>query len=277
MSNELTTTGDKGLPANRAAMAQAFMDDSHSEGLTDTKYMKFDGNDGIYTAGREEDEIEAGTLLAAGLAQHYYKGWICWNDGKVVEERMVKIGGPDPVPSKGALPDHGPYEDEDEDGWRKQASILFKDPETGDQYLFKTASISGIRALAALAGAFAKWLKEGHDPETEIPIVELSADSFQVKGKRKVTKYAPVFKIVDTMLIAEIPEPEKAASGDDEDDDEDEDETAKRPTAAKSSRRRVRDDEEDEDEEVEAVDKRMKRMSSGESRPTGGGRRSKRF
>jgi len=269
MANDLTTTGAAGAPstANADELARRFMDHASSEGVADTNYLKFNGNDGEFTYGRSNDELELGTILAAAVVESYQTGWICWIDGEVKDEIMVLVASGEKAPSKHNLPDHGPYDDED-DGWRKQAAILFKDPETGDQYYFKTSSASGVRALATLGNAFGKGMKE-HNPAHEVPLVELDAHSFEVKGKKKVTKHAPVFNITDWMDVTDIPEPEERAPEDEPEADEEPEEKAKPAKAAKASKRAAKDDAED-DEADEAPAKKPARSS-------GGGRRSKRF
>jgi hypothetical protein len=278
MANDLTTTGNAGAPATADDLARRFMDHATSEGVADTNYLKFNGNDGQFTYGREGDELEAGTILAAAVVETYATGWICWVDGEVKDEIMCLVASGEKPPSKDRLPDHGPYDDED-DGWRKQAAILFKDPETGDQYYFKASSISGMRALAALGNAFGKAMKE-HDPSKEVPLVELDMTSFEVKGKKKVTKHAPIFSIVDWMDITEIPEPAEAGDAEGDDDDAEIDQgvaetvsKAKAQAETKATRRRAKDadDEEEEEAEAKAPAKAQTRASKG------AGRRNKRF
>lgn len=123
------------------------------------------------------------------------RGWICWSGGKVLDEKMIRITDGAP-PHRSALPDLGPYEDEEKDGWKEQTSAQFRDIETGDEFLFKSSSKGGNIALANLIQAYGKsfLMHPG-----ELAIVTLDAVSFDAKdpntGKKLGKKYAPFFKI----------------------------------------------------------------------------------
>jgi len=156
-------------------------------------YVKFDGNVGHFTYGKDGDEIERGTKVAINHRE-FRNGWICWKDGEVVEEIMTNILNGKP-PGKGELADHGPYEDE-KDGWREQSSIQFRDIESGDEFEYKASSKSGRIAVANLVRDFGKQYQLHPD---SLAIVELGATSFEAKdakGKKLGKKWAPVFKIV---------------------------------------------------------------------------------
>jgi hypothetical protein len=183
-------------------------------------FMKFDGNKGEYSFGKDQEELELGTRLAMNHRE-LKRGWICWKDGEVQGEVMVRIMD-GPPPSKSSLEDHGPYDD-DKDGWREQSSVQFRDIESGEEFLFKTSSKGGRIAVANLVRDFGK---EFAKHPNELAIVELQNVSFDAKdekGKKLGKKYAPVFKVAawesEEALIAKF----EAANAAEEDAKEEED------------------------------------------------------
>ena len=206
MGNEVTTTSTGGALAayggdNPFASAAAEMGGGGED------YLKFNGNTGDYTFGAAEDELEHGTKCVAHMDE-IARGWICWDDGEVKDEITVRVidGGP---PSENTLPDHGPYDDED-DGWSSQVIILFSTND-GDRLKFKSSSKSGKRAFGTLLNDYAKQYKNHPD---ELPVVEINATGFMPKDKKISKKYAPTFRIVDWISNEEFAE----KSGEDEGD-----------------------------------------------------------
>lgn len=165
-------------------------------------FLKFDGNTGIYSYGKDQEELPKGTRVAVN-SNEFRRGWICWNDGEVVEEIMVRIVDGHP-PAKGDLADHGPYEDPKKDGWRAQSSVQFRDIDSGDEFLFKTSSKGGGISVANLVRDYGKGYAQHPG---ELAIVELGNVGFDAKdekGKKLGRKYAPVFKIVGWQNEAEL-------------------------------------------------------------------------
>lgn len=189
----LTTTGSN-VPA--LAGGNPFLDAAEDMGASSGgQYLKFDGNTGIFSYGKDQEELPKGTRVAVN-PNEFKNGWICWKDGEVQEEIMVRVVDGKP-PVKGELRDHGPYED-DKDGWREQASTQFRDIETGEEYLFKTSSKGGRISVGNLVRDYGKSFTMHPG---ELAIVELQNTAFDAKdpknGKKLGRKYAPVFKIVD--------------------------------------------------------------------------------
>lgn len=212
----LTTTTASGVPAV-AGSSNPFLSAAEDMGASSgALYLKFDGNTGIYSFGKDQEELPKGTQVAVNPGE-FKRGWICWKDSNVEEEVMTRImdGAP---PGKGDLTDHGPYEDS-KDGWRPQSSTQFRDVESGDEYLFKTSSKGGNISVANLIRDYGKAFQQHPG---DLAIVELQSVSFDAKdpktGKKLGRKFAPVFKIVgwqdETMLIAKFEA--AAADGDDE-------------------------------------------------------------
>lgn len=156
-------------------------------------YLKFDGNTGIYSYGKDNEELKKGTKLALNHRE-IKRGYICWNNKEVMEEIMIRVTDGKP-PAKGSLTDHGPYKKK-QDGWREQASFEMRDVEDGTQFQFKTSSKGGNIAVGNLIRDFGKGFAMHPG---EVAIIELQSVSFEAKdedGDSIGKKYAPLFKIV---------------------------------------------------------------------------------
>lgn len=213
-------------------------------------YLKFNGNTGEFTYGADDVALAYGSQLVGDLFNVAF-GWICWKDSEPVEEVLVKILDGKP-PLEHNLTDHGPY-DSDDDGWREATSLPMvllcngedDDSEAGTRLLFKGSSGSTVRGVRKLSGAFGKLFREH---QGELPVIEISAESFQAREKKYGKKWAPIFKIVGwigedelTALVGEV--------GDTDGDYEPEEEEA--PAPAKATRRRAAPAPEPEPEEEE--------------------------
>ncbi|ARB14334.1 polyribonucleotide nucleotidyltransferase [Caulobacter phage Ccr5] len=231
---ELTTRSAGGYLASQDDFYAAIANEANNlKGGGDGKaFMKFDGNDGTYSYGAEDEPLKNGTEMAANL-RSYKRGWVIWVDGKVVYEEMVALQD-GPQPSKNSLPDHGPYGEED--GPVEQYTIDFRlIDEPYVEMVFQANNVSKRRALAAFLKDFGNSFR---NHPGEVPIIALDSNPFEgkTKGGRKVTKYAPKFKIVRWM-----PETELAALLEGTPDDYDD-----KPKAVEDKRsRRSRDDEDE--------------------------------
>ncbi|AXQ68314.1 nucleotidyltransferase [Caulobacter phage CcrBL10] len=202
MGNEVTTRSSGGyLTSNDDFYAMIATEANNLKGGGDGKaFMKFDGNDGSYSYGAEDEPLKTGTRMAANL-RSYKRGWVIWVDGKVVYEEMVALAD-GPQPTKGSLPDHGPYGEED--GPVEQYTIDFRlIDEPYVEMVFQANNVSKRRALAAFLKDFGNSFR---NHPGELPIIELDSNEFEgkTKGGRKVTKYAPKFKIVDWMAEKDL-------------------------------------------------------------------------
>lgn len=155
-------------------------------------FGKFNGNNGDFTYGTNPaKELEPGTAVLVDMQQAVKRGWICWKDGSVVDERMVLITQGNP-PREDELPDKGPYTKKD-DGWKEQVSIRFKLFETGEEIELKMTSRAGIRGVGALCKAYGAEFRD-HDPDSLIVVI-LDSKGYTPKDKSYGRKYAPIFEI----------------------------------------------------------------------------------
>lgn len=194
MSNQLTTSNGNALATSTddyyAALAAEAQ--SYRGGGGGALFLKFNGNDGYYSYGADDTDLEVGTQVALD-PKTLKRGWICWKDGKVQEEIMFSLLEGQP-PQKHLLPDYGPYGVDD--GWSEQKTIEFTGIDGEPlKLLFQANNKSKMNALEALMKDFARQFKNHIG---EFPVIELGANEFETKpkdGSRKVRKHAPKFQI----------------------------------------------------------------------------------
>lgn len=236
MGQELATTRGNHLAAANDYFEQLASVAAGLKGGGDGKaFMKFDGNDGDYSYGADDEPLKIGEQMAVNMRSAEW-GWVIWVDGQVVHEEMVPMTSRQPL--KHNLPDHGPYGEDD--GPSEQYTIdmrMVEEPNIEMQ--FQGNNNSKRRALAALMKDFANQFRMHPG---EVPIIELDERPFETttkgKGKgRKITKHAPVFKIVDWMLESELL---AMSQGDPEDypEDDRDDPRDRDPAPARGSARR---------------------------------------
>ena len=231
------------------------------------QFLKFSGNDGTFTYGEDQDELDPGSLLLCNmlLAQH---GWICWVEGEVADEVNHVIAEGRPFPDEEDLKDHGPYKeykDGTKDGWQEQYILYFFSEELNEGFTLKISNASGRRSVRKLLKAYGQKapLQVGNDGLNMIPVIELDTTSFPIKdedgkiNKKAGKKHAPVFKIVDWAEFSEVGDLFQAAdeTGEDEDDYEKDDDKP----ARSSSRRSARDKDDDDDDDKPARGRRSRR------------------
>ena len=266
MANDLTTRNNNAV-ATPAASGNPFLQAAGAlgggnEGLT---YLSFSGKTGDYTYGQEKDELDHGWKGAVNMASAA-RGWILWIDSKVEGEEMVKILDGNP-PLKSQLEDPGPLDDED-DGWSEQFSFEVGEMESGEKFLFKNGSKSGLRAFGNLLAQYGKAIQKGQnigDEGEELhPVVEFDASEFTPKnGKKKDKAYAPKLTIVDWIGEAELEEMFGDADNPENYEQEEEKVEAKKSAKAESKAAATKVEEPE--------------VSAAEEAPAEGGRRRRRF
>lgn len=226
-----------------------------ARGVADGAYLKFNGNNGDITFGSDDEDLPVGSQLIVDM-ESMALGWICWDDSSVVEEILVPVVD-GKAPLEHELTDHGPYSDDD-DGWREAASIsavLYRygeddqDEAVGTKLLFKTSTGGQVRSVKKLAGQFGRTFMQHPG---ELPIVELTTESYMPKVKKHGKKWSIIFKIVG-WISAEQAEALVHGEGDDDRDYEPEPEPkaarGKREEPAEEPRRGRREEPADEQDE----------------------------
>lgn len=144
---------------------------------------------GQWVSGPDNDPLED---HEAAFAMHTFaRGFVCWKDGEVVDEKMVVVAGGELRPLVGELPDHGPY-DNDQDGWAGTASIQGRFLKTDEEFLYRPSSRGGLNALAGLAGKYAT--RRQRQPNV-VPIVRLESKSYSHQQFGEI--FNPVLRVID--------------------------------------------------------------------------------
>ena len=144
---------------------------------------------GQWVSGSDNDPLED---HEAAFAMHTFeRGYVCWKGGEIVDEQMVLVSSGEPVPREEDLPDHGPY-DADQDGWAGTASIQLRLLKTDEELLYRPSSRGGLNALAGLARRYAT--KRQQQPNV-LPVVRLESKSYQHAQYGET--FNPVLRVID--------------------------------------------------------------------------------
>jgi hypothetical protein len=235
MANDLAKQGSRALDAGANPWAEA------ARGVETGTYLKFNGNDGRWSFGQDDDDLPEGSRVVMDMDTLSF-GWICWVDGAVEEEKLVMVVDGKP-PREEDLTDYGPYEEDD--GWREASSISMilesygdddQDEAVGTPLLWKTSTGGQVRQIRKLSGAYGRVFAQHPG---EFPIVELGEESYEPRNKRYgKKKFSPIMKIVGWMSAAEL----EGLTGEPV-DEEPEEEPAPKQTR---SRRKAADEEAEE-------------------------------
>lgn len=223
-----------------------------AKGIESGAYLKFNGNDGRYSFGQDDEDLPEGSRVVGDMETLGF-GWICWVESAVEEEVIVRvIDGKAPLEHE--LADHGPYDDDD--GWREAASISLvlesygtddQDEAVGTPLLWKTSTGGQVRQIRKLSGAYGRVFSQHPG---EFPIIELAAESYVPKNKKHgKIKWSPVLKIVGWMTAEELEGLAGPLGGDDDDE----------PAPAKQTARRA---EPEPEPEPEAAPRRGRREAA---------------
>ena len=155
------------------------------------RLLKF--NKGKWEVG--DDILPDGTKCVAHIDQ-LARGYVCFKDGRVADQRIGKIANGFKPPKREELPDS------DQAGWlEKDASGRLRDPwceqcylaltrvDTGELFTFVTGSKGGIEAIAKLCGVYGRKLHDGI-----LPIVALQSTSYKHRQYGRIDK--PELQIV---------------------------------------------------------------------------------
>jgi hypothetical protein len=166
-------------------------------------YIKFSGNTGEYTTGKDDLEVPYGTQFVID-PDMIDRGWICWMEGDAVDEVLVNILRGAPPKSETELPDHGPYKvnaDGSKDGWSQIAKVpLFlldcEEQEVGVPGTRLNYAANSKTAYTAIANFIQDYARLRKINTGKFPVVEIGGNSFKLKDNPKAgKKYAPTFTI----------------------------------------------------------------------------------
>lgn len=169
----------------------------------DFQFLKM-GKDGIWIYGADDTEVGSDSFFVIEPAS-YAQGYIAWDDGDLVDERMAVAGGT-PV----LLTDLPSVRGE---GWTPQigfALLGLEGKEEGVQMMFKSSSKGGRECISELLG---KIIERGRNGEADLcPVVKLGNAHYTHKKYGKI--YTPVLEVdewMDAPEAGEEPAEEPAA------------------------------------------------------------------
>lgn len=199
MSNAITTPNAGGLAALqslRTGLAQVRATIPASVGGTPLLRLLKDGQ---WVTGSEDTVIASGTEAIVN-PMSFQTGYSCWTNrapgqgkNELMGEEMWGVGAMKPPAS--SLPVHHDPRTQEICTWRDAMGVDIKMLDgamQGQQVLYKTTSVGGIRALSALLDAIMAKLDTG--TEYACPIIALSSDSYNHNSYGRT--YVPVLEIV---------------------------------------------------------------------------------
>ena len=155
---------------------------------------------GDWVFGADDTELAAGTKVAMDIMNAEW-GWICWRDRKPEDRRMVAISSGQGIEPRSSLSDNDsamwPVDDfgNPQDPWQKTIEIPGRMLD-GDKDEFCAAG-SSRGWEGACKALFAEFAEQAAANEGKVPVVELTASSYQ-HGKYGRVK-VPVMKLVEWM------------------------------------------------------------------------------
>lgn len=202
MSNELVSkAASGGLAALMDPVNNPFLQDAAEQGVRGGAYLRFNGNTGQWvTIGQQP--VDDGSLWAMNLL-HAERGYQCWSEGKLIDEIWVSIMSRQSLPAVSEL--RHVEKKKESDGWKMAVKVPVRATDGGPQCEMVMKADNPNRPINRLLKEFGQQLALNMDPATKlpkVPVVELGAESFVVKGVG--TKFSPKFRIVEWRTEAEL-------------------------------------------------------------------------
>lgn len=165
------------------------------------RFLSFKGDTGDYkTQDSERNDIvvKLGTEYLLNTPEIYH-GWLCWKDGKPVDQVFVQLVRQPNLPAVDTLPDHGPYNEDEREGWRESIAFPLRSNDDAIDYIFQVSSLSAVNAMKRFIGKLLQNANAGHNLAHEVPVVALAKSSYTgTKGKAK----GKVIPLPDLKLVA---------------------------------------------------------------------------
>lgn len=165
----------------------------------DFQFLKMDKS-GTWLYGADDIEVDSQSEFIIDPAT-YAQGFIAWDDGELVDERMA-VAGAEPI-TRTDLPDVGAE-------WNSQVGVALLGiggDDNGEQLMYKTSSKGGRGAISDLIDEVIARAKSG-EPDI-CPVVVLENEWYRHKKYGKI--YKPVFNIVRWASADDVPDAEEPA------------------------------------------------------------------
>jgi hypothetical protein len=191
-SSEIAVKGGNNAVANLKTLGQQLAGVAAAAGGGERKtLMKMTKQDGSFSYGREETQVERGSEWAINPFE-VKRGLVAWapagsSGKKKLGEIMVNATMPQPgIPTGSQV---------DPSLWEEQFSLDMKcmgGRDDGMEAVFKTSSIGGRDAVADLLNLIAARAASGK--ETVVPVIVLESTSYQHRDYGKI--YKPHFRVL---------------------------------------------------------------------------------
>lgn len=187
---------------------------------SDAAYLKMDKT-GCWIYGEDDTEVDPNSTFVINPSS-YVQGFIAWDDGELVDERMAQAGTPPILLSELPALEGGVR-------WDAQVGFTLRGVEGDEDGVILNYKSSSRGGKKAISGLLTEIIERGQAGETALcPIVELDNDSYKHKKFGKI--YVPILRVVEWVDLPEEGEPIDPV-------EEDEDETEE-PVPVKKTRRR---------------------------------------
>jgi len=188
-------------------------------------FMKLSGQTGeiTYKDGEKEIDIETPARFWVNVPSMTY-GYNCWVGGERVDSESDLWVNKHTLKSKKELADHGPYDEEENEGWQEFYGLhLIHENEDGEdvKLSYNAASGSAKRAVRMFMKSYAEQVRQQMTEGGELPVpcIEITVTKFKTKAKKII--FPPNFEIVNWADASEFAE--DFAMGQDDDDNYEED------------------------------------------------------
>jgi hypothetical protein len=208
-----STSTDLALIQEKAAALFAgdhnpFLDDADSHGVTDNARLRFSGNTGVWTIGK--DPVENGYQFIFNVME-VARGWVAWKNNKPVDQVWASVMKREPLPRDDSeLKDHWDgvprgKRPKETDGWAYVVKFTVADPATGINYELTLPGDGTYRPANRLIKQFGQQFKFHPDGagSFKMPIIEIDSEAFDGKGGKK---FSPILTIVGWCSVKEMSE-----------------------------------------------------------------------
>ena len=155
--------------------------------------------EGEYLVG--EDKIPLGREYLV-YPLDWTRGWVKWEDGIIVDQRMVRVADDIKLPKREELGDNDEsLWEEEKDPWVFQNILPMDDLETREYMIFVTSSVGGKVAVETLCNSVVRAYKKGR--QFGLPVIRLATKPFPTKFGTKPRPHFPIVRWHDLPPVGE--------------------------------------------------------------------------
>jgi hypothetical protein len=155
--------------------------------------------EGEYLVG--EDKISLGREYLVHPLD-WTRGWVKWEDGIIVDQRMVRVADDIKLPTREELGDNDEsLWKEEKDPWVFQNILPMDDLETREYMIFVTSSVGGKVAVETLCNSVVRAYKKGR--QFGLPVIGLATKPFPTKFGTKPRPHFPIVRWHDLPQLGE--------------------------------------------------------------------------